>query len=123
MDINHLKKARESIKLTQSQAAQTLKISDGTYKNYEQGKREPNGDMIVRLADLYHVTTDYLLGRNSNESDPLDQLNLLPEDRAFISAYLELDVKERESLLATLRKLLQIKKAEISEIKAKETTV
>lgn len=123
MKTENLKAARKKCNMTQKEVADFIGVGQSTYKNYECGLREPNCDTIIQLADLFHVTTDYLLGRISDNTNPLDQLNLLPEDRAFISAYLELDVKERESLLATLRKLLQIKKAEISEIKTKETTV
>ena len=63
MNIENLKRARENAGLTQTQAAQKIGVSDGTYKNYEQGKREPNGDKIVTIANAFGVTTDYLLGR------------------------------------------------------------
>lgn len=120
MKTENLKAARKKCNMTQKEVADFIGVGQSTYKNYECGLREPNCDTIIQLADLFHVTTDYLLGRISDNTNPLDRLNLLPEDRTFISAYLELDVKERESLLAILRKLLQMKKA---EIKTKETTV
>ncbi|WP_367294358.1 helix-turn-helix domain-containing protein [Latilactobacillus sakei] len=40
----------------------------GTYANYEYGTREPDMDTIVKLAQLYDVTTDYLLGKSNNKN-------------------------------------------------------
>ena len=71
MHIENLKKAREAANLTQVQAAKKLGISDGTYKNYEQGKREPSNKMLVKIANLYNVPTDYLLGREIKDANTL----------------------------------------------------
>ncbi|WP_438468286.1 helix-turn-helix domain-containing protein [Streptococcus pluranimalium] len=38
-------------------------MSQGSYANWENGKREPSLENVVRLAKLFGVTTDYLLGR------------------------------------------------------------
>ena len=48
--------------MTQESASRELAISRGMLSNYELGKREPDYAMLCRLADYYHVTTDYLLG-------------------------------------------------------------
>ncbi|WP_088809876.1 MULTISPECIES: helix-turn-helix domain-containing protein [Listeria] len=37
----------------------------GTYANWEYGTREPDAQMIVKLSDLYDVSTDYLLGKSN----------------------------------------------------------
>lgn len=71
LNIDNLKKAREATHLTQSQVAKELSISDGSYKNYEQGKREPNNTLLCKIAELFNVTTDYLLGFDkSSQPDP-----------------------------------------------------
>ena len=38
-----------------------------TYTNYEQGKREPPFSFIIRLADLYGVSCDYIAERNDRK--------------------------------------------------------
>ncbi|MGT2714551.1 helix-turn-helix domain-containing protein [Streptococcus pluranimalium] len=38
-------------------------ISQSSYSNWENGNREPSLENVVRLAKLFGVTTDYLLGR------------------------------------------------------------
>jgi len=40
-----------------------LKINRVTYQGYEKGKHDPNLDTLIKLADFYKTSTDYLLGR------------------------------------------------------------
>ncbi|EIA20006.1 helix-turn-helix domain-containing protein [Listeria fleischmannii] len=40
----------------------------GTYANWEYGTREPDVQMIVKLSDLYNVSTDYLLGKSNKHN-------------------------------------------------------
>ena len=58
-----LKYQRLSHGYTQQQIADYLGISRPTYTLYETGNREPTKLALMKLADLYHVTVDYLLGR------------------------------------------------------------
>ena len=74
MNIINLRQARKSAGLTQQQAADAIGVVQSAYKNYEQGNREPKGDILVKLADLFGVTTDYLLGRNTEELNNIDKL-------------------------------------------------
>lgn len=60
-----LKEVRKSRGLTQEQVAEALRVSVGTISGYERGYRRPDPDMIVQLADLYDVSTDYILGRHT----------------------------------------------------------
>ena len=104
MNIENLKKAREASNLTQVQAAKKLGISDGTYKNYEQGKREPNNEMLVKIANLYNVPTDYLLGREIKDANTL------------ITEIEELPQKYQETVLNFLHMLHDLnKKSKTSE--------
>lgn len=49
---------------TQQNMADTLDVALNTYQKYEQGDRAPAYDMLVKLADLFQVPTDFLLGRD-----------------------------------------------------------
>lgn len=51
--------------MTQQQVAHYLKISQPSYVRYEHGYAEPSYDNLVKLADLFDVSIDYLLGRIS----------------------------------------------------------
>ena len=54
---------REDSDLTQKKIAEYLGIHPNVYSRYEKGVREFPLELIVKLADYYHVSTDYLLGR------------------------------------------------------------
>ena len=53
---------REDNDLTQKQVATKLKCSQQVYSNYELGQRDIPTDILIALAKLYNVTTDYILG-------------------------------------------------------------
>ncbi|MFI3327480.1 MAG: helix-turn-helix transcriptional regulator [Clostridia bacterium] len=56
-----LRKMREYKKLTQQNVADYLGISRPTYTYYETGKTEPNLQTVVKLAQLYGVSTDLII--------------------------------------------------------------
>lgn len=43
-----------------------------TYANYEYGRREPDFEMVNKLANLFNVSADYLLGHNQSDSSTKD---------------------------------------------------
>jgi len=57
---------RKERKLSQKEVAEQLGISQALLSHYEKGIREPGLDFVVRAADYYQVTCDYLLGRDSD---------------------------------------------------------
>lgn len=59
-----LKELREHQQLTQSQLASRLNIGRASVSNYENGDRVPDADVVVKLADFFGVSADYLLGRS-----------------------------------------------------------
>lgn len=61
-----LKVSREKTRLTQKQVADKLGISNGTLSGYERNYRDPDTDTLNRLAALYEVSVDYLLGRTTD---------------------------------------------------------
>ena len=54
---------RKLNKLTQRQVAEKLNIKQPSYIRYEKGVAEPSLENLVLLAELFDVSTDYLLGR------------------------------------------------------------
>ena len=58
-----LRDLREDHDLTQRQLAAILGLTQPQYFRYEQGYRDIPTDILIRLADLYHTSTDYILGR------------------------------------------------------------
>lgn len=58
-----LRQLRKENRYTQAQLAELLGMTQAGYNRYEAGAREPDLDSILRIADFYGISTDYLLGR------------------------------------------------------------
>lgn len=59
---------RKERKLTQEQAAQEIGMVMRTYRRYEMGEREPGASTLIKIADYYDVTIDYLVGRTDKRA-------------------------------------------------------
>ena len=92
---------RQEKGISQRKAASELGISQALLSHYENGAREPGLEFVVKACDYYHVSADYLLGRNLNR------------DGAVIAADDLVDAAEgkeslRGSIMAKLQKKLLI---------------
>ncbi len=58
-----LKHQRESCGYTQKQLADLLGIAPRSYQRYELGEREPNIETLIRIANLFEISLDDLVGR------------------------------------------------------------
>ncbi|MBE6588082.1 MAG: helix-turn-helix transcriptional regulator [Ruminococcaceae bacterium] len=58
-----LKELRKERGLSQIQVAIFCDITEKTYQNYELMTREPKLEILIRIADFYNVSIDYLVGR------------------------------------------------------------
>ena len=67
-----LAKLRQERRLTKEQLGQVLCVSAGTISNYENGVHLPDADKLIMLADYFHVSTDYLLGRTRIQETQTD---------------------------------------------------
>ena len=61
--MNNLKKIRKNRNISQKQIADHLGIAQNSYSRYENGTRQPDIDMLNKLADYFGVTVDEILGR------------------------------------------------------------
>ena len=67
-----LRDMREDHDFSQEYIAQYLNMKQPQYSRYERGLRDIPTDVLIRLAKLYHTSTDYLLGL-TNQSKPYDK--------------------------------------------------
>ena len=63
---DRLKEARKAKGITQKAMAEYLDMQETSYQHYEYGKREPNHENTIKIADILDVSVDYLLGRTDN---------------------------------------------------------
>lgn len=89
-----LKQLRAENNLTQTNLADILGIAKTTLAAYEQGKSEPSNETILKIADYFNVSTDFLLG-NSNYKNTQEEFDF--KDAIILS--------EEEELLTLFKKI------------------
>lgn len=84
--MNNLKKLRKEKGFLQDEVAKALGLTRPAYSHYETGRRIPDAAMLEKLADLFGVTTDDILGRNNQPiGKQIEEIpELQPEDEALI---------------------------------------
>ena len=78
-----LRQLRMDKRLRQDQVARLVGVSKGAISAYETDIRQPSYDVLIRLANLYRVSTDYLLGRTDDRT--LDISGLSAHEATMIS--------------------------------------
>lgn len=112
MKINeNLKKLRVLKSLTQSDMAEILGISLSSYQKYERDKNcvTPSLDVLLRIADFYHVTTDYLLGREP-ATDLFDMLQLPEDQKSVMERFASFPDDVRAIILNAIKELAEAAK-------------
>lgn len=66
MVYKNLRALREDRDLRQKDLAAVLNVSQNTYSQYENGVISLTAEVLIRLADYYKVSIDYLLGQTDN---------------------------------------------------------
>lgn len=82
-----LKKLRTEAGMTQTDLATRLNITKSVVSYYELQERTPSPDVLIQLADIFHVTTDYLLGIEHKKL--IDVSDLSDEDMHFLLITIE----------------------------------
>jgi len=77
---NRIRDLREDLDLRQIDVAKATGIDQKTLSNYETGKTNPDSYALIKLADFFQVTVDYLIGySNSNIQSNKDVANKLSD--------------------------------------------
>lgn len=106
-----LTELRKKKNLSRQNLADELEISVHTYIKYENESVKPPYETLIKLADYYNVTTDYLLGRETGDPETLDKLvgefNLTALERKILENYLELPDNMRGDFMEFLQKAVR----------------
>lgn len=74
-----IKQLREELGKSKAQVARELQIPYTTFVNYENEAREPNSEVLIMIANYFHVSVDYLIGRTEKRhGNSLPVSNLVP---------------------------------------------
>lgn len=66
---NRLKLLREECKLSQEELGKIFHLSQSIIAHYEAGRKQPSQETLKKLADYFHTSVDYLLGRSEYRSN------------------------------------------------------
>lgn len=72
-----LRELRKDRKLTQTEISKLLNISQITYSQYERNARKPDMETLIKLADFFKVSLDYLMCRYDKVQKPDNHKSLL----------------------------------------------
>lgn len=70
---NKIKNLRTDADLKQKEVAEILKVSRSSISSYEQNKNQPDLHVVIELAKLFNVSTDYLLGLSEYKTSWVDE--------------------------------------------------
>lgn len=104
-----LQQLRKSRGLTQDDLAEILGISLSSYQKYERDAISPSYETLCKIADFYHVTTDYLLGREP-ATDPFDMLQLPEDQKSVMERYASFPDDVRAIILDAIKELAEAAK-------------
>ena len=91
-----LKALRTENHLRQDQVARLVNVEKSSISMYETGMRQPSYATLVRLANVFNVSTDYLLGRTN--SSPVDLSGLTAAEAAMINQLVTSMTKKNKEL-------------------------
>ena len=75
-----IRELRKQKRMSQTELAKSAGVSQTTVTAWETGKAEPSSSAVARLADIFNVTTDYLLGRPNKQGTKKDDVELSDDD-------------------------------------------
>lgn len=79
MEENLLKKYRKRAGYSQKEVAEALHVTQGAVSSWEAGRWEPDKGNLAAMADLYGISVDALIGRQTIEPPPWKQIKIEPE--------------------------------------------
>ncbi len=92
--IKNLKKLRTEFKISQQQLANAIGVSQQSVNKYENQDVEPDIAVLIKIADYFSVSVDYLIGRISSPDFAVSSLS--KDEKLIISKYKTLTKKEKE---------------------------
>lgn len=107
---NKLSYLRKKEKMSQEQLANKLNISPSTVGMYETAKRQPDNEMVTKIANLFNVSTDYLLDNDLND------VNVSEDNKKLVQSLVD-------GLTNPLNKALYSKASELKNDRDKEAVL
>ena len=101
-----LRKLRKEKNLTMKQLGNIVGVTECAISQYELGKREPSNETLFKLADVFDVSVDYLLGRDEEQKTPVPEDE---RDREILERFSKLSATDAAKVSAFIEGLLASK--------------
>ncbi len=109
--VKNLRKLRINRGISQQQLADVMGTTQQSVNKYENHNVEPDISALIKLADYFETSIDYLVGRNSSvEQNIVEEVEPTKEESALIRNYRHLSKDEKESIQLVLKNYLRNKK-------------
>ena len=108
-----IKDFRKNLNKTQQDLCEILGLPRYIVSNWEQGRSEPSADDLIKLADYFGCTTDYLLGREDDLGNVITGHTYSPtteDEEKLLSAFRVLDEADRETFLIQITAIAKEKR-------------
>lgn len=115
-----IKKCRKSHNFTQKELSNKLGLTQKMISFYENDQRVPPVDILIKLSQIFSVSTDYLLELNNNIT--YRKLEMRPDEELVLSLYSKLEDDYKDIVIGELKKCVKMQEQEIHmNIKHKKT--
>lgn len=104
----NLRQLRKENNLTQREVASKIALLETTYQSYEAGRTEPPIEIIIKLADIFECSVDYLLGRASELDVVNIQTDLTEQQKELLQNFDKLNVEGKARLMGYLLALMSM---------------
>lgn|SRR5690554_1690762 len=96
---NILKKLRKEKGITQEELGKILGVTTSMVGMYETNARKPSYEVLLKMADYFGVSTDYLLGKSSDQKEG----EMETEIQLIQKAHKKMDAKKRKKMMDILK--------------------
>lgn len=103
-----LRMLRKQCRMTQQQVADRLSLHRTTYTKYETGVVAPDREAMLQLAELFSVTVDFLVGRETHTSPALadgtgESVRLSLQEQNLLQMFRQLTYTEQQELIKEIQ--------------------
>ena len=107
--VKNLKQLRMKKEISQQQLADILGVSQQSINKYENHKVEPDIYMLMKMADLFGTSIDYLVGYSTNHhsTEAAKPYNLDMEESTLVETYRQLTPSQRKSIRLVMENYMQ----------------
>lgn len=94
--IQNLKLLRQKFGVTQNRLAEAIGTTQQSINKYENHNIEPDIEMLIRIADFFHTSVDFLIGHYIPEDE--NEFRLSADEVKLVSNYRQLTLSQQESI-------------------------